>query len=433
MTAAVSVTPLRPLMMLRLIAGRGAFRLGVQLMAVALLATWGAESYGRFTNALGLCAWLVFLPTAAEKAALKVLPRTRLLSTHIAALALRIAATPVLLLLGALAVALLVAPSSTVTLYLCAATWSASTGLLMSVSGLQRLRGRPVLDAVAFGSAAALVMGATAATWYTGWSPRSHLLVLVAGIAVIIGCTVRALPADWVRPRGSSGRRLLPAFGRTTWLLGITELLDAITLSSIFLVLAAAGRIVDSGPFYLALMASSFICSFLLYQLKLHQPATSTRLRGQGAAAGRTRASSLLRAAELSGVAFAALLAVALLLPTTRRLLVSDAGDPESLPAYLVLGVLVLIEMVMAIVLMYAGYLLENTNSRVLTLTSGAAVVRLIATLLCAVALVPPLGAIGGFCAIVLALAAEATALRRMLLRHHPELATIHPVRVRNH
>ncbi|SFB27755.1 hypothetical protein SAMN05216266_107192 [Amycolatopsis marina] len=433
MTGTVSAAPLRPLMMLRLIAGRGAFRLSVQVMAVALLATWGAETYGRFTNALGLCTWLVFLPTAAEKAALKVLPRTRLLSAHVAGLALRIAAAPVLLLVCALAVALLVAPSSTVTLYLCAATWSASTGLLMTVSGLHRLRGRPVLDAVAFGVAAALVIGATATAWYTGWSPRSHLLVLVAGIAVIIGCTVHALPPSWVRRQDPSGRRLLPAFGRSTWLLGITELLDAVTLSSIFLVLAVAGRVTDSGPFYLALMASSFICSFLLYQLKLHQPATSARLRGQGAAGGRERAYALLRSAEFAGLAFVALLVSMLALPPTRQLLVTEATAQATLAEYLVLGVLVLIEMVMAIVLMYAGFLLENTNSRVLTITSGAAVVRLAATLLCAAALVPPLGAIGGFCAIVLALGAEAAALRRMLLRQHPELTAHTPVRVRKH
>lgn len=433
MTGTVSVTPLRPMMMLRLVAGRGAFRLSVQVMAVALLATWGAETYGQFTNALGLCTWLVFLPTAAEKAALKVLPRTRLLTPHVAVLALRIAATPVLLLLVVLAIALLVDPLSTVTLYLSAATWSASTGLLMTVSGLHRLRGRPVLDAVAFGVAAVLVIGATAATWYTGWSPHSHVLVLVAGIAVIIGSTVRSLPQDWIRPAQPTGRRLLPAFGRSTWLLGLTELLDAVTLSSIFLVLAVAGRVTDSGPFYLALMASSFICSFVLYQLKLHQPATSARLRGQGAVAGRARARTLLRAAELAGLVFAVLLAVLLVLPASRQLLLTDAAEQATWSAYLTLGVLVLVEIAMAIVLMYAGFLLENTNSRILTVTSAAAVVRLAATLLCAAALVPPLGAIGGFCAIVLALGAEATTLRRMLLRHHPELLAHNRVRVQNH
>jgi len=46
----------RPLMMLRLIAGRGSFRLAVQVMAVVLLAAWGAQAYGPFANAFGACS-----------------------------------------------------------------------------------------------------------------------------------------------------------------------------------------------------------------------------------------------------------------------------------------------------------------------------------------------------------------------------------------
>ena len=57
--------PLRPLMILRLLAGRGVFRVGVQLMAVALLAIWGTATYGEYATP-GVRAWLVFLPTAAE-------------------------------------------------------------------------------------------------------------------------------------------------------------------------------------------------------------------------------------------------------------------------------------------------------------------------------------------------------------------------------
>ncbi len=269
----VSGTP-RPLLMVRLLAGRGSFRLGVQVMAVVLAATWGADGYGRFTNALGACSWLVFVPTAAEKAALKVIPRTRRITGGVAGLALRIAAAPALALGGALLVALLVAPDGAVSLYLATACWWTCTGLLMTVSGLHRLAGRPALDAVAFAAAAAVVVAGTAATWLAGLAPRTHVLLLLAGIALVTATAVAALPRGWVRP-GRSGRRLLPAFGRSTGLLGLSELLDAATISAIYLVLAWAGRVTDSGPFYLAMMVSSFVCSFLLYQFKLHQPAVS--------------------------------------------------------------------------------------------------------------------------------------------------------------
>ena len=419
MTAVSATAPPRPLMILRLLMGRGAFRLSVQFMQFALITTWGAVSYGPFANALGSCAWLVFVPTAAEKGALKIVPRANATKAAIAGLALRIAGIPVLLIVVALLISLVIAPDSTATLYLAAASWHASTGLLMTVSGLHRLRGRPSLDALAFGTAAVVVLAATGATWLSGMSPRTLLLVLVGGVGILVGAAVLALPRTWVRNEWVRRRGLLPAFGRTTWLLGVSELFDALAMSTVFLVLAAAGRITDSGPFYLALMASSFVCSFLLYQMKLHQPATSARLRGSGAGAGRLRAATLMRAAELAGLVFAVSLGAALLFPDVRVVLHTVDG-PVS---WLLLGLLVLVEMALAITLMYGGYLLENTNSRILRSTSAAAVVRLVATALFAVLLVPPLGAAGGFAAIILALSVQAWALRRMLLRHHPELA----------
>lgn len=411
---------LRPAMVLRLVAGRGTFRIGTQLMAVVLAAAWGMQDYGRFASAVGLCLWLVFVPTAAEKAALKLVPRTRLLRPAVARLCLRIAAAPVVALHAALVFALVADPASPATLYLAAACWSSGTGLLMTISGLHRLRGRPGLDAVAFGCAAVVVAAATGLTLLTGWSPRNHLLVLVAGVGILITGAVLALPRAWVRGDGPPARRrLLPAIGRSTCLLGLSELLDAAALSAVFLVLAASGRTADSGPFYLALLAASAVGTFVLYQLKLMQPVASARLRGAGGAEGRARALAMLGSAQRAGLGFAAVLAVALLVPVTRSAL---RADPDAVLAALV--VLVAVELALSTVVMYASFLLENTNNRVLTITSAAAAIGLVATALLAAALVPPLGAVGGLAAIILATAVKATALRRMLLRLHPELRT---------
>ncbi|MBB4905738.1 hypothetical protein [Actinophytocola algeriensis] len=408
-----STAPPRLSVMVRLAAGRGVFRLASQLMAVALAVVWGAESFGRFANAMGLCAWLLFVPTAAEKAALKVLPRMRFLTAQVARLVVRLAAAPVLALVAAFAVALLVDPQGTVTLYLVTAAWSAATGLLMTVSGLQRLRGRPMLDAAAFGAMTAVVLAGTAVTWVAGWSPTTHLSLLLAGLLAVTGYSLAALPRDWVLGV-RSGRRLLPALGRSTWLLGLSELLDVAALSTVYLVLALTGQTTDSGPLYLAVLVASMAGSLVLYQLKLYQPATSARLRGAGGAGGRARTFRLLRTAERGGFAFAAVVAVLVAFPAGRDLLATGS--------YVVLGAVLAVEVAVSTLVMYANFLLENTNSSVLTITSVSAVVGLVATALIALAVVPWLGAAGGLTALVLAAAVKAGTLRGLLLRRHPEL-----------
>lgn len=399
---------LQPLVLARLLAGRGAFRLSTQAMAVLLAVVWGAERYGGYANALGVCAWLVFVPTAAEKAALKIVPRTRLLRAELARLALRVAGVPAVALLACLVVVALVAPGSPAELYAATAVWSVGTGLLMAVSGLHRLRGRPGLDAASFGAATAVVVVVTALTWAAGLSPATHALLLVAGLFPVVVTAVAALPGDW--RRGRARRALLPAFGRSTALLGVTEVIDAVAVSAMFLLLAATGRTTDSGPFYLALLASGMVCSFALYAFKLGQPATSARLRGPGAAAGRARADRLLRGAELVGGAAVVLAGLALLSPAARE---AAGGLP-------VLCALVAFETAMCVVVLYAAFLLENTTGAVLTRTAAAAVFRLAVVLVAGAALVPAFGAAGGVGALVLSFTAQAALLRRLVRRHRP-------------
>ncbi|ANN19590.1 hypothetical protein SD37_30910 [Amycolatopsis orientalis] len=416
--AAAAIAAPKPAMVLRLLAGRGVFRLAIQAMGVVLVTAWGAHDYGRFATALGLMTWLNFVPSSAEKSALKCLPRLRMTRDAVAALAVRVAFVPVLVVLAAMAVALVFAPESDAALYLTAAGWSISGGLLMTVSGLHRFRGRSTLDALAF-TAAALVVGAvTAGTWFVRWSPLTHLGLLLGGILLILGFSAALLPKEWLRPGKVNGHRLLPAFGRTTVLLGMTEVLDVLATSTVFGVLALAGRTVDSGPFYVALLASSAFCSLLFYQLRLHQPAISRRMRGGGAAAGRARAVELLKLVEWGALVFLVAVGIALAIPAARAVLTSEGTTG----AYLVLGVFVLAETVLFAVRLYAGFLIENTNSKVLTLTASASIAGLIATPLAAAALVPAMGPVGGFAALVFAIGARATVLRRLLRRHHPEL-----------
>ncbi|MEC3977245.1 hypothetical protein [Amycolatopsis sp. H20-H5] len=413
LTGAGPAASIRPAMVLRLLAGRGAFRLAIQVMGVVLIAAWGKGDYGRYASALGLTTWLNFVPTAAEKSALKIIPRTRLTRDAVAGLAVRIAGVPVLAVLAALVVALVVAPRSEAALYLAAAAWSISGGMLMTSSGLHRLRGRSGRDAAAFTAGALLVGLATVATWSVRWSPTAHLMLLLGGLLVILGCSMAAQPRAWLRGERLDGHRLFPAFARTTVLLGMTELLDVLAVSAVFGVLALTGQTVESGPFYLALMASSAFCSLLFYQLRLHQPGASHRLRGTGAAAGLVRAAGLMRLIERAGLAFTIVIALALAVPTTRDVL----SEKDTLAAYVTLGALVLFETVLYAIALYAGYLVENTNSKVLTLTSSSAVVALVVTIAIAALAVPVLGPIGGFVALILGIAAKSFALRRLLPR----------------
>jgi hypothetical protein len=418
LTSGSTIAAPRPSMVLRLLAGRGAFRLAIQAMGLVLVTAWGAHDYGRFATALGLMTWLNFVLSAAEKSALKCLPRLRMTQDAVAALAVRVAVAPALMVLVAMAVALVVAPESDTALYLTAAGWSISGGLLMTVSGLHRFRGRSTLDALAFTAGSLVVVAVTAGTWFARWPPLTHLGLLLGGILLILGFSTALLPKAWLKPVTVPGHRLLPAFGRTTVLLGATEVLDVLATSSVFGVLALSGRTVDSGPFYLALLASSAFCSLLFYQLRLHQPAVSRRMRGTGAAAGRVRAVELLKLVERAALAFLVLVGIAIAIPPARAVLTAE----DTAGAYVILGVFVLVETVLFAVRLYAGFLIENTNSKVLTLTSSASVAGLVATPLAAAVLVPALGPIGGFAALVFAIAVRSAVLRRLLRRHHPEL-----------
>lgn len=402
----------------RLAAGRGVFRLSGQFTAVGLAIAWDEGAFGQFANAMGLCAWLALLPTAAEKTALKVVPRLRVLRARVAALTLLAAAAPVVALLIALAVSLVAAPHSTATLYLAAAAWSAATGFLMTVSGLHRLRGRPLLDASAFGALTVLVLAGTAATWLLDWSPTTHLLVQLACVCAVAGYSTSGLPAEWVLPGTPARGRVLRAYGRSAGLLGLSEILEVAGASLVYLTLALSGRVTDSGPLYVALLVASMAGAFLLYQMKLHQPAFSARLRGAGGAGGRTSALNRLRAAQLTGLVFAASVAVLVAFPGGR----SALSTTDSLVPVLLLGLLVAVEIVVSFLVMHANFVLENTNSAILTSTSTTAVAGIAATAAFAAVLVPWLGAAGGLVTLVLAATVRATVLRHLVLRRHPEL-----------
>lgn len=399
---------------LGLLLGRGMFRVGVQAMSAVLVVVWDPVTFGQYANALGVCLSLSLLCTAAEKAALKVLPRTRLLTPALAGVIVAVSTAPVAVLLTVLVAMLVIAPSSIATIYAGAAALAVSTGHLMTVSGLHRLRGRPALDTIAFSAVGALLLAVTAATWLVGWAPHVHLALAVAGVVTVTVAALAALPREWLPGRRRGGRPIVARLLSTMWLLGVSDLLDALNVTVIYLALALAGRTTESGHLYLVLLGASALCQVAGYLMRVAQPATSRRLRGTGGAAGRRRALELLRRAERMGIGLTAAFAVALLVPATRAPLLAGTT--------VVLVLLGAAEVVLFLTVAYGGYLLENTDNAILTVTAGAAAAGLCAVVLLAVALVPPVGAAGALAALALAVAVKASVMRRMLLRARPEL-----------
>lgn len=389
---AVEVALPRPLLILRLLLGRGAFRAGVQVTALALVTVWDGRAFSLYAGAVGQCAWLLLVSDAPEKAALKMLPRTPRLAPSVVRLSLAMSAAPALALLAAALVAAFLVPREAVTAYLAAGAWSACTGLLMTVSGLHRARGRPIWDTVAFGASGAVVLAVTAATMVTGWAPQVHLLLVLAGTVVVTVGAVAALPRTWVRP--PRRRRLLGKLARLTLLLGAADLFDALCFALAYLVLTLSGQADQSGVLYLVLLGPIAICQVVVYLLRVAQPATSHRLRGTKGREGRAHAVRLLRRAEIMG----APLVLAIFLP-----------------GVVALGVLAAVVVTLFLTVMYAGYLVENTTNGVLTVTASGALVGLVATALLAAVFVPELGAAGAMAALALATSIKAHVMRRKL------------------
>ncbi|MFI9593299.1 hypothetical protein [Nonomuraea sp. NPDC052265] len=413
LVSAVDAVVPRPLAVLRLLVGRGAFRAGTQVAAAAPATVWDGSTFGHYAAALGLCGWLLLVADAPEKAALKTLARVRRIGPAVAGLTVTMAAAPVAVLLAVLVPVAVTAPLSTVTLYLAAGAWSACTGLLMTVSGLHRVRGRPVLDTMAFGASGGVVLAVTAATLWIGWPPQAHLLLVLAGTVAVTCAALAALPRDWLRPAPASGggRRLLPPLARATWLLGVADLCDALCFAAVYLVLGVSGQAGQSGVLYLALLPAVALCQLAIYLLRVAQPATSRRLRGLAGRAGRAHAARLLRWAERAGAAVAVACAVLLRwAPPDGR-----AASPG------VTGGLVVVVLVLFLTVMYAAYLVENTNNDVLAATSAGAFAGLVATGSLAAVVVPWSGAAGGVAALALGVPVKAHVMRRMLISRDSE------------
>jgi hypothetical protein len=406
-----------------LLAGRGAFRATSQLAPLALAAAWGPARFGDYAGAIGVSAWAMWVAVSGEKAALKLLPRTRRLGPDVTRLILAIGIVPVAAALVAIGVALALSAGPAALLVLLALLWSTSLGLLQVTAGLHRLRGAAGHDAAAFFGLAVLVAIATLLTARSSWSPLTQLSVIsVAALMVGLVALLRL-------PGIGRAARLRPARDQSPWriaarvlhacvLLGLPELLGSVSVAVCYLALTVTGQRTENGSFYLAAVVSGICSAAIIYLLRLSQPAVSARLRGPAAAHARTRARRILGVAAVISAASAGPLAVLVATGTAG----SDRSD-----GWLLLGALTVVEITLFALVTFAGYLVENTNDRAPRITSAAALAGLGAVALAAAVLVPAAGAAGAMGALVVSLGASALAMRRGMSR----LEMSQPVRER--
>jgi hypothetical protein len=379
---------------LRVIAGRGAARGFIQLATVVLLPAWGAAEFGPFVAALGTFGWLIYLVAGAEKAALTVLPRTRVLRARYTRMLLARAATP--LAVALVATAVLLPFGGRPALYAAAAAFTAGQGLLSALAATHRVGGHPGRDTAAFLALAGwvAVLAALAVAHVLG--PRGYLLALVAGLVVDSAVLALLLPALREPARVRRSRRLAAAVTRRTVLLGLSDVADALGVSALYAVLAAAASATEIATVYLVLLASVLVTGFAVLLMRIAQPRFSLRLRGTSGRDGRRRARTI------SGRAAAvALLAVALAGAGLAAGVIGP-GSPVAVVA------LALVELTVFCALTYAVYLVENTNGVALSTTSSAAVTGLVATVAAAVFLIPAAPLVGTLLALVAGLAAKA-------------------------
>jgi hypothetical protein len=374
------------------VAGRAAARGITQLSMLVLLPAWGAASFGAFAAAIGTFTWLWMLTNGAEKAALTVLPRTSALASQYTRMLLARAVVP---LCAATLAAVALAPAGGLpALYAAAAVYAAGQGLLQVLASLHRLEGRADRDGAAYLALAAWVAGTTALAVAGVLAPYAYLLAVTAGVLVACAVLARLVPALRARPpRVRAGSRAGLLIGRRVVLLGLSDVADSASVATLYIVLAATGEPADSALVFVVLLVSGVLGSLGVLVLRLAQPATSMRLRGPAGRVGRRRAR------RLAGIAA---------LVTAAGGVVGASG---LLPAAVALGVVAGVEIVAFVLVLYAVYLMENTTGAILSATTSAAALGLVATALVAVFAVPALGALGAVLALVAGLCAKAAAL----------------------
>jgi hypothetical protein len=376
------------------VAGRGAWRVAINLSNVGLLAAWGAAVFAGYASAVGRTVALIPLVSCGvEKAALKLLPRARVARPLLVAAFLTVGCLLALPFLAWVAAEAVWRRSGTEPLQLAVVPLQALLGLNLVLVGLARALGRPRHDPLNFLALAAALLLLTAMAAGLGLPPLGVVLAELAAVAALDIALLRALP---VAPRfaGLLRRRgLLRGLLRTMALIGAYDVAVGASLSLVFVTLSATRFRGESGLLLLVISLWSLLFNGFAYLLRVFQPQVSVALRAGGMQA-RQHALRLARLAAVAVAGWLGLLGVAALLggglPAVLR------GLPLPLAAALVL-------LPRLPVLALAGgatWLLENADPGSLRLAATAAAGGLAGVAILSAVLVPWLGAPGAMLAL---------------------------------
>ncbi|WP_327001212.1 hypothetical protein OHA72_39635 [Dactylosporangium sp. NBC_01737] len=389
-----------------LLAGRGAYRM-VQLVAtVALLPLWGAERYATYAAAVVICSWVVALLVAGpEKTVLKLLPRaprTGPLILRAAAALLWVLPVPALV---AFAVAAAVTPDGPVAVYLGVAAMCTTTGVLLLLVGLHRAVGVPRHDSRTF-FVLTVVQAALLGLVVLGLGPLGYVACLV-GTQVVL-CVLLLVRLG--RPSLAIRRR--PGFVRRIWctvaLMGSPEVCMYLCTSVLVALLAVSAFRDQVGPLVAVDVVWSAGINLLLYTLRVYTPWASMRLLGSGGTAGRHAARRITRWVVAADLAYLA--AVGALLAATGLLDTARGGN-----AVLVWAALFAARTPMLVAVIFAGYLVENTDAASTRITGLAAAAGLATAAVSGLVAVPSAGGVGLLIALAAAEVVQAATLRARL------------------
>ncbi|WP_147341395.1 hypothetical protein [Actinomadura logoneensis] len=386
-------------LVLSLLVGRVVLRMLLYAAGMILVFAWGRDEFSRYAAAAGTAVWLTPLVQAGpEKAALKLLPRsTRTRGDLLGPLRATVALLP-LPFAAATAVMLLRDPHATATLYTAAASYQVSLGCVLLGTAVHRALGRPDRDIAAYAALSVGLAVMCGLVLLTGPPPVAYFSGLLAVTLALNLALARLMPVPEPSARVRRTRALLAG---TVVLMGAPEVTANLATSLLYveLSLASAGHRA-SGDLYLVLMAWSLAIGAGYFAQRVFQPATSVRLAGRGAAAGRSRAHRLARGVLLGSLCW-------LPLALAAQFTVLDGA-----PALVALAVLMVSRAPLYMLMAYASYLLENSGGRHLRTSALAGTTGLLAVAAAGAVAIPLLGASGA----VYALAAKELVLSCVVL-----------------
>ncbi|MEV0151071.1 MULTISPECIES: hypothetical protein [unclassified Nonomuraea] len=388
--------------LLTLLGGRATFRLLMYGSAGVLVAAWSREDFNAYAAAVGAVGWLsMVVQSGPEKAALTLIPRARRTRDHIAGM-LRVVVARGPLPFTATAVAgFVLAPDSTITIYLLAVAYYVSLGCGMLGVALHRALGRYTRDTAHFSLLGLGMLGMAGLAFTSHLRPAGYLAGMLVLATVLNLALLRGLPAG---ARGSAGpprRTLRGIVAGTVMLMGAVDVMGNAMVGTLFVELSLTAHADQSGDFYMMILVWGFAASVIYTLQRIYQPRLALRTGSAGAGQVRALARRVALLSAWMGGAWLVVAGAALAggLAGTRSLVALGGMLATLLPVNALAG--------------FAVFMLENTGKAGLR-ACAKAVVMSWAVVAVLGALVIPFAGVSGA---VYALGAQGFVLGTMLRR----------------